>query len=221
MSPRVRAVAIAAAALVAIVGTVVALQFGRDQQPSGPATAVDRSTELPKSITKPAQSDNGQPSTSPRDPGTGTARPSQVTIDSVGLEMEVQAEGVADDGQMALPDTAFRLAWYKFGPRPLDDKGAVVIAGHLDTKEEGKGPLVKLGEVSRGDRIDVRVKDKTVTYQVTAVTRIGKAVLDLPVIFSRNGGPRLHLITCGGAYIPDKGGYQDNVVVAARRISRG
>ena len=71
--------------------------------------------------------------------------------------------------------------------------------------------LAREGKLGAGSR--------TVTYRTTSVTRISKALIDLPAVFSRTGSPRLHLITCGGAYLPAEGGYQDNVLVVARRVS--
>lgn len=70
-----------------------------------------------------------------------------------------------------------------------------------------------------GDLIDVRAGSRTVAYRTTSVSRIGKALIDLPAVFSRAGAPRLHLVTCGGAYLPEDGGYQHNVVVVARRLA--
>ncbi len=119
---------------------------------------------------------------------------------------------------MALPDSAFSLAWYRFGPRPGDPVGATVIAGHVDTVEEGIGPLARLGDLQPGDRIEVVTRRGIVRYGVTSVDRIAKSVLDLPALFSRAGRARLHLVTCGGDYVADRGGYQDNLVVTARRI---
>jgi LPXTG-site transpeptidase (sortase) family protein len=119
---------------------------------------------------------------------------------------------------MALPVSAFALAWYRFGSRPLDRAGATVLAGHVDTKSEGIGPLTGLAGLRTGDLIELRAGRRTVTYRTTSVTRVSKALIDLSAVFSRAGSPRLHLVTCGGSYLPEKGGYQDNVVVAARRI---
>jgi hypothetical protein len=53
------------------------------------------------------------------------------------------------------------------------------------------------------------------------VTRVSKTLVDLPAVFSRSGPPRLHVVTCGGAYLPEDGGYQDNVVLVARRLTSG
>jgi LPXTG-site transpeptidase (sortase) family protein len=141
-----------------------------------------------------------------------------VSIPALDLELPVLALGVDDQGLMALPDSAFSLAWYRFGPRPNDPVGATVIAGHVDTAEEGVGPLARLGDLRPGDRIEVVTRRGTVRYGVTSVDRIAKSVLDLPALFSRAGRARLHLVTCGGDYLADRGGYQDNLVVTARRV---
>ncbi len=134
--------------------------------------------------------------------------------------MPVVPRGVDRSGAMALPGTASAVGWYRFGAHPRGATGATVLAGHVDTAEEGPGPLAGIGELRQGDRIDVRAGRRSTRYVVTSVTRIAKSALDLPAVFSRVGRPRLHLVTCGGAYLPDRGGYQDNVVVAARRVPR-
>jgi sortase (surface protein transpeptidase) len=147
------------------------------------------------------------------------AVPRRLSITRLGLRMPVVARGVDDGGAMALPTSAFRVAWYRFGARPLEDAGATVLAGHVDTRAEGVGPLAGLAALRVGDLIMLRAGRHDVTYRTTSVTRISKALIDLPAVFSRKGAPRLHLVTCGGAYLPERGGYQDNVVVSARRVS--
>jgi sortase (surface protein transpeptidase) len=107
------------------------------------------------------------------------------------------------------------VAWYRFGPAPLSDAGATVLAGHVDTRREGAGPLAGLVELEVGDRVLVGARGGTVVYAVTSVTRIRKAVLDLPTLFSRVGRPRLHLITCGGDFDRTKRHYEQNVLVLA------
>ncbi len=42
-----------------------------------------------------------------------------------------------------------------------------------------------------------------------------KRALPLEELFRRDGREVLTLITCGGPYLADAGGYQDNVVVSA------
>jgi hypothetical protein len=43
--------------------------------------------------------------------------------------------------------------------------------------------------------------------------------LPLDALFRRDGPPRLTLVTCGGPFLPEVGGYRDNVVVVAEPVS--
>ena len=55
---------------------------------------------------------------------------------------------------------------------------------------------------------------RTFAYRVISVQTMPKQ--NLPTgIFSRNGGPRLVLVTCGGPFDASVRHYRDNVVVTA------
>lgn len=148
-----------------------------------------------------------------------TVPPTVLRIPRLGVTLPVDPAGVAPDGQMALPDSPRRLAWYRFGAAPLSPRGATVLGGHVDTLEDGVGPLARLVSLRPGDRVEVVAGRRTVTYRVSTVARVPKSRLDAAEVFSRTGPPRLHLLTCGGAYLADRGGYQDNVVVVARPLA--
>lgn len=144
--------------------------------------------------------------------------PTRVWVPAVGISMPVRPVGVDRAGLMALPESAYTAGWYRFGRGPLDRSGSTVVAGHVDTTEEGVGPLSRLSSLRRGAEVRLQAGGRTVTYRVVRVERVAKSVLDLPRLFARGGPARLQLVTCGGAYVPDRGGYQDNVVVTARRV---
>ena len=209
--------------MAALVGALLTALLLPDRTPSDGFTAGrPEATRLPGDMLAAAQAkasttQKKQPTTQP--PGRPTAVPKLLSLPRLGLRMPVVSRGVDDSGAMALPASAFTVGWYRFGSRPLDRTGATVLAGHVDTRAEGAGPLAGLAAVRAGDLIEVRAGSRTVTYRTTSVTRIGKALIDLPAVFSRAGAPRLHLVTCGGAYLPEDGGYQDNVVVVARRLA--
>lgn len=220
-TPTERAVTIVVAALSGALLTALLLQ---DRTPSDGFTAGHpEATGLPGEVLAAGQAEGNTTRQAPttRQPGRHTAAPRLLSIPQLGLRMSVLPRGVDDRGAMALPASAFRVGWYRYGSRPLDRTGATVLAGHVDTQAEGAGPLAGLAAVRVGDRIEVRAGRRTVTYSTTSVTRVSKAVIDLPAVFSRAGPPRLHLVTCGGAYLPENGGYQDNVVVVARRLPSG
>ena len=61
----------------------------------------------------------------------------------------------------------------------------------------------------------VQTATGSVTFEVRSVRVISKRALPLNEIFDRDGPPRLRIVSCGGAYLPAQGGYQDNIVVTA------
>ncbi len=205
----------------ALLGALLTAQLLPDRSGSDGFTAGrPESTRLPdeQPAVRPDARTARQPATTPA-PLRAAAMPRSLSIPRLGLRMPVVARGVDDTGAMDLPASAFTVAWYRFGSRPLDPAGATVLAGHVDTSAEGAGPLAGLAALRAGDLVEVRAGRHLVTYRTTSVTRSSKALIDLPAVFSRRGPPRLHLVTCGGPYLPDRGGYQDNVVVSAHRVS--
>jgi hypothetical protein len=146
--------------------------------------------------------------------------PRQLSIGSVGIDMPIRATGVLADGQMQLPNDPNVIGWYKFGAAPGIDVGSTVLGGHIDTVKKGVGPLARLAAASEGDRITVtNSRGKPVRYEVTSVQRIAKAALPVDRLFRPDGPHRLAVITCGGQYLPDEGGYEDNIVVLARPMT--
>ena len=70
-------------------------------------------------------------------------------------------------------------------------------------------------EAQPGDRVRVTTKGGRVfTYKVVSLQTMAKAKLP-PAIYSRQGRPRLVLVTCGGPFIESEGHYRDNIVVTA------
>ena len=139
----------------------------------------------------------------------------RVQLTTAGIDSAVRPVGVSPDGQMALPPSPEVLGWYRFGPAPGAGTGSVVLAGHLDSKRYGLGPLVGLREVDAGDGVRVTRSDGTAKrYTVLEVRRYDRQALP-EEIFARTGPERLRIITCGGEYLPDEGGYQQNLVVTA------
>jgi sortase (surface protein transpeptidase) len=90
-----------------------------------------------------------------------------------------------------------------------------LIAGHVDSATAGAGALFRLKDARPGDRIQVTAKNRrTFTYRVTSVKTMAKQDLP-PSIYSRTGGRRLVVVTCGGPFDASVGHYRDNVVVTA------
>ena len=141
--------------------------------------------------------------------------PQLLIIPGVDLEMPIVATKVDEAGLMDLPDRPTRIGWYSYGPRPGAHSGSAVLGGHVDSRKYGIGPLADLYRLSRGDQIIVRTTSGSSHFEVESVRKISKQALPVSEIFARNGSPKLRIVSCGGAYIPRRGGYSDNVVVTA------
>jgi sortase (surface protein transpeptidase) len=138
-----------------------------------------------------------------------------VRAPAIELTAPVDAVGVAADRQMRLPRDPGRLGWYRFGPAPDSGRGSAVLAGHVDSETYGVGPLARLGELRPGDTVDVRLATgRWRRFRVDSIQAFERRSLP-DSVFSRSGPERLRLVTCAGAYLPDAGGYQENLVVTA------
>ena len=181
-----------------------------DAAPSGGDVVTDPLRTLPYATAAPAAPAPAAPVEAPVEAPVvlrGDHLPGDVTVDPV---------GVADGGAMALPRDGRRVGWYRFGAAPGDTAGSAVLAGHVDTRDGGRGALADTRLLEVGDRLQVvRSDGSTVDYAVTARVRVGKEALPVDELFVRDGAPRLVLITCGGAWDPDIRHYVDNVVVTA------
>ncbi len=141
--------------------------------------------------------------------------PVRLEISTVGLDVPLDAVGVRSDGLMEIPDDGDRAGWYRFGPAPGSDQGAVVLAGHVDTPE-GEGAMAVLADVEPGDQVTVwRSDGSSVIYEVVSRRSIDKRELPVEQVFARDGPPRLTLVTCGGPWRFAAESYRDNVVVDA------
>lgn len=141
--------------------------------------------------------------------------PVRLRLPAVGVDVPLDAVGVADDGQMEIPEDADRAGWYRFGPRPGDPAGSVVVAGHVDDPE-GPGAFFRLTGAEEGDVVLVdRADGSTLRYQLVARETSRKGDVDLDSLFDREGDPVLRLVTCTGRWSDQLGHYTDNLVLTA------
>ena len=142
--------------------------------------------------------------------------PQRVEVASLGIDAPVLPVGIdMDEGALGAPKDIDRVGWFRDGAAPGDAKGAVLLAGHVDSARRGAGAFYALKEARRGTRISVRSDDgRTRRYRVTSVKQMRKE--NLPArVFSRRGKARLVLVTCGGQFDARRGHYRDNIVVTA------
>ncbi|HEY2934985.1 MAG TPA: class F sortase [Gaiellaceae bacterium] len=144
------------------------------------------------------------------------SRPVTVRIPSLGISAAVRPVGIdITHGVLGLQPAIRRTGWWHDGMAPGASSGAVLIAGHVDSKRAGAGAFFKLHGAVRGSRVQVATADGGVfAYRVVSVRSYRKSALPTS-IYSRTGAPRLVLVTCGGPFDPADGHYRDNIVVTA------
>jgi len=118
-------------------------------------------------------------------------------------------------GALGLPSKLQRTGWWPDGSAPGAPRGAVLIAGHVDSADGGIGAFFALRRARAGDVVEVDGgAGRTRTYRVTTVRTYAKQKLPVGV-FSRKGPARLVLVTCGGPFDRSTGHYPYNLVVTA------
>jgi sortase (surface protein transpeptidase) len=218
-----RVVAILAAALLAgaLVYAMVASLGPNRITDAAAADAALRGPNPTSTAAQPSSTDQAPAPTVTARPATPTpvtaiAAPTSVTIPGIGAELSVIPTGVTTDGAMEIPDDPRVAGWYRYGPAPASESGATVISAHIDNRER-VGPLARLSQVDPGDEVIVATAEEEVRYVIERVDSYPKTVIDLDAVFDRDGSPRLHLITCGGAWDPASGSYEDNIIAVAVR----
>ncbi len=147
---------------------------------------------------------------------TQPARPVLMELPSLDLAARIAPVSVAAGGNLRVPEDPAVLGWWRSGARPGDDRGSIVIDGHVDSATQGLGTFARLRELELGDPVLTESAAGEVRrYWVTGRRQFPKETLPADDVFSQHVQQRLVLITCGGRFDPDDGGYADNVVVFA------
>lgn len=148
--------------------------------------------------------------------GLGPTQPTQLVIPAIGVKTRILPVGLDSSGGVAIPDDIRLVGWWSLGVTPGANRGSAVLVAHRDGVVQGRGVFYGLGALTVGDRVTVQDSaGRSLDYRVTAREYIRKRALPLAELFAVDGPPRLTLISCGGPYIKDQGGYQDNIVVTA------
>jgi len=160
---------------------------------------------------EPAPLESGSDPVGPRLP-----IPIFVRIAAIDVATSIVPVGIRRDGAIAIPEDVSLVGWYRLGVPPGADRGSAVLVAHRDGRGQGPGVFYDLGSLEVGDGLAVdTASGDGLAYRVVARESIRKRRLPYEELFSADGSPRLTLISCGGYYDPDRGGYQDNIVVTA------
>jgi hypothetical protein len=124
------------------------------------------------------------------------------------------------DGQLKVPERVTNVGWWDGGSEVGDPFGSVVIAGHIDSTNQGLGFFARLPSLRVGERVITRGPDgESAVFRIYRITVVLKAALTTSgAAFDQTGDPRLVLITCAGNFNRDRGGYDSNLVVLAHPV---
>ncbi len=123
------------------------------------------------------------------------------------------------DGQLVVPEEVRHVGWWDGSAWAGDPFGTTVVAGHVDSATEGLGFFARLLRVERGDTVTLGGGGHEQRYRVVSVRTVAKqALATRSAAFDQTGDHRLVLITCTGAYRPERGGYESNLVVTAEAV---
>ncbi|MFG2598229.1 class F sortase [Streptomyces sp. NPDC048462] len=169
-----------------------------------------------------AASRSGPPATAaaPLPGALPAARP--VRIDIPGLRVSAPLVDLTLDGRgkLGVPDPADRnlAGWYRDGVTPGSPGNAIVVA-HVDTAT-GPAAFAGLDALPPGATVEVRRADRRIAaFRIYAVREYEKRDFPSDRVYGPTKDAQLRLLTCGGAYDRDAGGYQSNVVAFARLTS--
>lgn len=221
--------AIAAAALAAQVGAalvVVGYDFGLTGPPRAPAAeAVTVPGQLPAggvaSAGVPSAAAAAEPAAAPEVAAGGVAPlgysiPTRLTIGRLGIDTDLMTLGMNPDRSVEVPpdDPDGPAGWYRDNPSP-GEPGTAVILGHVDA-HGGRAVFYPLGLTRPGDKVVVRRADgRTAEFTVDRVASYPREEFPTDEVYGHADRPVLRLVTCGGEYDREAGGYRENVVVFA------
>jgi LPXTG-site transpeptidase (sortase) family protein len=108
------------------------------------------------------------------------------------------------------------VGWWSDGAAPGETRGSAVLVGHT-VRNKGGGVFDNVGDLGRGDAIQVKRSGSTYGYRVKSIDVLSKAALarNAEEIFAQTGAGRLVIITCDDW---DGGAWRSNIVTIATPV---
>jgi Sortase domain len=170
--------------------------------------------------------------TAPAPAATGSA----LVIPSLGIDAPLVPAGASGQPQNAsfdVPSDIHTVGWWdgsvRDGQRTVHEDapapgqpGVALIAGHIDSAQDGPGALYDLGHIAVGAIIVVRgSQGHTSRWTVSSPPQTALKTGLPSSLWVTSGAPKLALVTCGGPFDYTTGHYLDNVIVWATPAGRG
>ena len=147
--------------------------------------------------------------------------PQRLLVESLSIDAPLVTTVIDADDALVPPQDPAQLAWWR-GVRPGEGAGSVLVAGHLDARRYGQGPLARIVRLDPGDRaVLTGPAGARATYVVRGVETFDKDALPAAELFSTGGSERLVLVTCGGTYDRDRRSWDSNVVAVLDPVRAG
>jgi LPXTG-site transpeptidase (sortase) family protein len=196
---------------------VTALGFLAGCQSTIEEAAVSSTTQDPSPL-----SISAGPPGSPWDPYASSPQPSEIRIPELGIRAQIQPVGMLDEETMQVPRDISVVGWFDASAFPASEVGHAVLVGHRDGVDDPNGVFRRISELSKGDTVSVvDLGSRRSVYRIkrTRVLSRTQFAQQSASIFAEDGVHRLILLTCGGAYDRERGGYQSTVVVTAEPMT--
>lgn len=142
-----------------------------------------------------------------------------LTLFLPGVAAHVIPVGLNPDGSMEIPSSVHEVGWYTLTGVLPGAPGSAVLAGHVNSRIQGRGAFAELAQVQIGEEVRLETDQGVQVWMVTDKYNVARSALPIPEIFTLDGAPRLVLVTCGGEFNEEQRSFEDNVVVYAELVS--
>jgi LPXTG-site transpeptidase (sortase) family protein len=137
-------------------------------------------------------------------------------IPRIGVDAPVVPIQSNDDRVLNPPQDPSVVGWWSDGAAPGETRGSAVLVGHT-VRNKGGGVFDDVGDLSRGDAIQVEKSGSTFGFRVKSTDVLSKEELasNAEEIFAQTGAGRLVIITCDDW---DGGAWRSNIVTIAAPV---
>lgn len=152
--------------------------------------------------------------------GIDVSSGARLIIPAIKVNAPIEIVGKTDDGYMDVPSRNqwTGVGWYKEGPLP-GQQGTAVIDGHLDRTGGAPAVFWDLKKLHPGDLVSVQAKNGAkARFKVIKVANYKPTQAPIKLIFGRQDGMFLNLITCAGVWVPAENQTSERLVVYTQRV---